>query len=132
MLKQLFKNIFDKKNAKLEFKPHFVSGTLNYKSITEIEPSKCRLDFENQTFKISQNNQFLTGQMTDVSSIRSWVFKERLYLVIETKRHDEYLFSFPEIELNDLAIGLILKPLEIYAKEFGIFFEYQGTSKNNE
>ncbi len=132
MLKQLFKNVFDRKNAKFGFKLNFVSGTLNYKSITEIKSDKCTLNFENQAFKISQNDKFLTDKMENVCSIRTWIFKGRLYLVIETKRHDEFMFSFPGVEPSDLAIGMLLRPLEVYAKEFEIPFEYQGESKDDE
>lgn len=132
MIKQLFNNIFDKKNAKLEFKPHFVSGTLSYKSITDIKSDKCKLDFENQAFKISQNDKILSDKMSNVRNIRTWIFKERLYLAIETKSQDEYMFSFPDVEISDFAMNLLLKPLEMYAKEFTIPFEYQGVSEDDE
>ena len=132
MFKQLFNNVFDRKNGKLGFKPDFVNGTLNHKPITEIEAGKCKLNFENQAFKISQNDKFLTDKMENVCSIRTWIFKGKLYLIIETKQHNNYMFSFPDVEINDLTIGILLKPLETYAKEFEIPFEYQGESKDND
>jgi len=124
MFKQIFNNIFNRKEAKLGFKIFFINGTINHKPITNIVKDKCLLDFENQTMIIKQGDVSLTEKMSDVSSMRTWTFKGNVYFAVETKTNNEYKFSFGTVDFW-------LKAVENYAKEFDIPFEYCGESEES-
>lgn len=125
MLKQIFNNLFNRKEAKIGFNVDFVNGTLNHNSIITIQAGKCALNFENQIMTIQQDDNILTENMSDVSSMRTWTFKGNVYLAIETKTYNEYKFSFGNVDLW-------LKSIENYSTAFGIPFEYCGESKEND
>lgn len=125
MLKQIFNNLFNRKEAKIGSNVDFVNGTLNHNSITTIQAGKCALNFENQIMTIQQGDNILTENMSDVSSMRTWTFKGNVYLAIETKTYNEYKFSFGNVDLW-------LKSIENYSIAFGIPFEYCGESKEND
>ncbi len=125
MLKQIFKNLFDRKNAKLGFNLDFVKGDVNHNEITKIKKGKCKLNFENQQIIISQNNEIITDNMNDVYNFRTWTFKGNIYFAISMKTHSEYMFSFGEVDFW-------LKSLENYAQAFDVPFEYCGESEETE
>ena len=125
MLKQIFKNLFDRKNAKLGFNLIFINGYVNHNEITKIKKGACKLNFENQRFVILQDNESISDNMNDVYNIRTWTFKENVYFAIRMKTHSEYMFSFGTVDFW-------LKTLENYAKAFNIPFEYCRESKENE
>ena len=81
MLKQLFKNAFQPKEAKFGFNVEFVNGTLNHNPISNLQAGKCALNFEKQIMTIKQNNNVLTENMTDVESIRTWSLNRELFFI---------------------------------------------------
>lgn len=124
MLKQIFNNLFNRKEAKIGFNIDFVNGTLNHNPITKLNAGKCSLTFEKQTMYIKQGDIVLTENMSDVASMRTWTFKGKIYIAIETKTYNEYKFCFGDVDLW-------LKSLENYANAFNIPFEYCGESGGN-
>jgi len=122
MLKQIFNNLFNRKQAKIGFNLDFVNGTLNHNPISKIKAGKCALNFENQIMTIKQDENILTENMSDVKSMRTWTFKGNVYIAIETKTYNEYKFSFGNFDLW-------LKSIENYSKAFDIPFEYCGESE---
>jgi len=125
MLKQIFNNLFNRKQAKIGFNLDFVNGTLNHNPISKIKAGKCALNFENQIMTIKQDENILTENMSDVKSMRTWTFKGNVYIAIETKTYNEYKFSFGNFDLW-------LKSIENYSKAFDIPFEYCGESTEND
>lgn len=125
ILKQVFNNLFDRKNAKFGFNVDFVNGYVNYNEITNIKKGKCSLKFENQEIIISQNNEIIKDFMSDVYNFRTWTFKGNIYFAIKMKTSSEYMFSFGNVDLW-------LKSIENYSKAFNIPFEYCGESKEND
>ncbi len=125
MFKRLFNNLFDRKNAKFGFKLDFIKGYINHNEITNIKKGKCQLNFENQCFTISQDNETISDNMKDVYNIRTWTFKGFVYFAIRMTTHSEYMFCLGETDL-------LLKALENYTKAFNIPFEYCGESTEND
>ena len=68
MFKRLFNNLFDRKNAKFGFKLDFIKGYINHNEITNIKKGKCQLNFENQCFTISQDNETKNDLLQDEES----------------------------------------------------------------
>lgn len=132
MLKQLFKNAFQPKEAKFGFNVEFVNGTLNHNPISNLQAGKCALNFEKQTMTIKQNNNVLTENMTDVESIRTWSLNRELFFIqFNTKTYNEYKFK---IKLADSTIfnTMILQVLTRYADAFGIPITFDGNFKEND
>lgn len=129
MLKQLFNNLFDRKNAKFGYNVEFVNGTLNHNSINNIKAGKCALNFENQQIIFKQGNEILTDNMSDVESIRTWIFKEKMYFAIATRSYNEYKFCMPVFDNETLKLA-ILKPLINYADAFNIKIQDDGTEQD--
>lgn len=128
MLKQLFDNLFNPKKAKFGYNVEFVNGTLNHNSITKIQAGKCALNFENEQFTFKQGDAILTDNMSDVESIRTWTFKEKMYFAIATRTYNEYKFAMPVIDNDALKLAL-LKPLVRYADAFNISIQDDGESE---
>ena len=128
MLKQIFNNLFNRKQAKIGFNVDFINGTLNHNPISKIKAGKCALNFENQVMTIKQDENVLTENMSDVESIRTWTFKEKMYFAIATRTYNEYKFAMPVIDNDALKLAL-LKPLVRYADAFNISIQDDGESE---
>jgi len=128
MLKQIFDNLFNPKQAKFGYNVEFVNGTLNHNPISKIKAGKCALNFENQQFTFKQGNETLSDNMSDVESIRTWTFKEKMYFAIATRSYNEYKFSMPVLDNETLKLA-ILKPLVRYADAFNITIQDDGESE---
>lgn len=133
MLKQLFKNAFQPKEAKFGFDVEYVDGTLNHNPITNFQTGKCTLNFEKQIMTIKQNDNILTENMTDVESIRTWSLNRKfLFIQFNTKTHNEYKFKM-DMSMDEKVMYLILmQPLTKYADAFGIPITFDGNFKEND
>lgn len=104
MLKQLFSNLFDRKNAKMGFNVEFVSGYLNHNEIKNLHAGKCSLNFEKQEFIIKQDSETYSESMLNVYNFVKIQKENKFLLHINTKTHNEFTFNFGEFDLWFQAI----------------------------
>lgn len=133
MLKQLFKNAFQPKEAKFGLNVEFVNGTLNHNPISKLQAGKCALNFENQKMIIKQGDNVLTENMTDVESIRTWSLNRKfLFMQFNTKTYNEYKFKM-DMSMDEKVMYMILmQPLTKYADAFGIPITFDGNFREND
>lgn len=118
VLKQIFANLFDRKNGKLGFNVEFVSGFLNHNAMNNFEKNKCSLNFENQKFIIKQGSQEYSDSMQNVYNFVKIKNGNNYFFHINTKTHDEFTFNFGEYDL-------MFQALKNYADAFEIPFEIE-------
>lgn len=122
MLKQIFSNLFDRKNAKIGFNVEFISGNLNHNEIKNLHAGKCSLNFEKQEFIIKQDSETYSESMLNVYNFVKIQEKNKFLLEINTKTHNDFTFNFGESDLWFQAI-------KNYADAFQIPFVFEDKTE---
>lgn len=124
MLKQIFSNLFDRKNAKMGFNVEFIDGYLHNEEIESLHAGKCSLNFEKQEFIIKQDSEIYSDSMLNVLEFRKIQECDNFLLKITTRKYGEFTFDFGESDLWFQAI-------KNYADAFQIPFVIEDETEDD-